>query len=224
MYLCDPSAPARIYHRLPEVKLIACLRHPTDRAYSHYWMARGKEHTDLDFEQIVRRRDDRFVERGRYDQQLGRYLSLFDRDQLLILIHEEVFSDPSKSLNRVCSFLGVDDTFYQAQEWIRSRENRAARSRSKLIHEVVHTAAKWMRHTEGARQILDVVKSTGLTDLIKDANQELRGYPEMDPEVRKELDEYYALTIQRVEEILGSRVEAWRSLLTQEFPELSREV
>jgi len=35
MYLCDPCAPVRIRQTLPQVKLIACLRNPADRAYSH---------------------------------------------------------------------------------------------------------------------------------------------------------------------------------------------
>lgn len=67
-----------------------------------------------------------------------------------------------------------------------------------------------MRHTEGARQVLDALKATGITDLIKGANREPREYPEMDPELRKELDEHYASTVRRVEEILGREIKAWR--------------
>jgi hypothetical protein len=73
-----------------------------------------------------------------------------------------------------------------------------------------------MRHTEGARQLLDALKATGLTDLIKDANREPREYPEMDPEVRKELDEYFVLTVRRIEEILGREIEAWRDKMMSE--------
>lgn len=79
MYLCDPSAPKRTHRVLLDTKLIACLRHPTDRTYSQYWMAKGKQHADFTFEEVVRRRNNRFIERVYYGEQLERHLSLFDR-------------------------------------------------------------------------------------------------------------------------------------------------
>jgi hypothetical protein len=85
-----------------------------------------------------------------------------------------------------------------------------------LALEVMSAVGGWMRHTEGARQVLDAVKATGLTDLIKDVNREPREYPEMDPEVRKALDEYYASTVLRVEEILGREIKAWRDKMVLE--------
>jgi hypothetical protein len=38
----------------------------------------------------------------------------------------------------------------------------------------------------------------------------------MDPEVRKALDEYYASTVLRVEEILGREIKAWRDKMVLE--------
>ncbi len=35
-YISSPQAPYLIYKHFPEVKLIACLRNPVDRAYSEY--------------------------------------------------------------------------------------------------------------------------------------------------------------------------------------------
>lgn len=209
-YLFNKQAPWRIADTIPDVKLIACLRHPTDRAYSHYWMSHGNDEIDCTFEEVVHQKRKPQIEQGLYGIQLDRYLSHFDQDQLLILISEEVFSDPSASLNNICSFLGVDDTFYQDQEWIASRENRAARTRSRLALEVMSAVGGWMRHTEGARQVLDMVKATGFTNLIKDANREPREYPEMNPEVRKKVDEQYGPTVRRVEEILGREIRRWR--------------
>ena len=174
-------------------------------------MARGKEHTDLDFEQIVRRRDDRFVERGRYGQQLDRYLSLFDRNQLLILIYEEVFSDPSKSLNRVCSFLSVDNTFYQDPPWIHESANRSSTIRSILLHRAVGVTATWMRTYKGSRWLLDTIKQLGVADWMKQSNKKARDYPKMSKELRSELDEYYMPTIHHVEQTIGRRINSWRT-------------
>ena len=74
-------------------------------------MARGKDHTKQSFEKLVHDRDERFIERGRYGQQLNRYLEFFNREQLLVLIHEELLAQPVESSKRICSFLGIDDEF-----------------------------------------------------------------------------------------------------------------
>ena len=209
-YMYDEHAPRRIADMVPDMKLIACLRHPTDRVYSHYWMNRGVDKIDCSFNKVVSQRREPYIGNGLYGEQVDRYLSYFDRDQLLILISEEVFSAPSASLNKICSFLGVDDTFYQDQEWIARRENRAARIRSRTALEVMSAVGGWMRHTEGARQVLDALKATGVTDLIKGTNRETREYPEMDPELRRELDEQYVSTVLYVENILGREIKVWR--------------
>ena len=209
-YMYDEQAPRRIADTIPDVKLIACLRHPTDRVYSQYWMNRGLGGVDYTFEEAIHEKKKMYIGHGLYGEQLDRYFSYFDRDQLLILISEEMFAEPKASLNCISSFLGIDDTFYQDQKWISTRENRASRNRSRWVFELIQVIAKWMRHTEGLRQGLNALKAIGLADLIKGANRKPREYPEMDPEVRKELDEYYRPTIGRVEEIIGRRIEAWR--------------
>ena len=61
-----------------------------------------------------------------------------------------------------------------------------------------------------------MLKATGITDLIKGANREPREYPEMDPELRKELDKKYASTVRRVEEILWRKVQGWREKMISE--------
>jgi hypothetical protein len=219
MYLCDERAPARIQNHLPEVKLVACLRHPTDRAYSHYWMARGKNHTERSFRQVVSQKILKFIERGRYGRQLERYLDRFGRSQLRILIHEEVFADPVRHLNELCTFLGVEDTFCHNQDWITEVVNRSSTVRVPLLHRAIGTAAKWMRDHDGFRQALDALKKTGLTNRIKEANKEPRDYSGMPDDLRRELDDCYASTVRKVEEILGRRIHVWREQSTAAIPE-----
>jgi len=221
MYLCDKKAPARIAEHLPSVRLIACLRYPTDRAYSHYWMAQGKRHIDLEFREVVQRREERFIERGYYGKQLEKYLSCFGREQLQVLIHEELFANPVQHLNRVCAFLDVDDTFFQNQDWITEAINSSSAVRSPFVSRAIGGLAKWMRDHSGFRQILDVIKGVGVADRLKQANRVSRDYPEMPDALRHKLDELYAPTVQRVEQILGRRVKVWRDRCTAPIPEPS---
>ena len=52
-YLSHPEAPARIRQHFPDVKIIALLRNPIDRAYSQYQMNPRKELETLSFEDAI---------------------------------------------------------------------------------------------------------------------------------------------------------------------------
>jgi hypothetical protein len=130
IYLFDPRAAARVHAFDPGMKLIAVLRDPVERAYSHYHMqvrwgyetvsfeeALDREEAGLDSE-LARLREDppvytdlvnriSYVARGRYAEQLERWLSYFRRDQLLVLLSEELFGDPASAMARVTRFLEI---------------------------------------------------------------------------------------------------------------------
>src|SRR5712691_9360898 len=48
-----------------------------------------------------------YVARGRYAEQLERWLASFPRDQLLVLTSEELWADPEFAMRSVTRFLGV---------------------------------------------------------------------------------------------------------------------
>ncbi len=52
-YMYGAEAIARMYELLPETKLIAILRNPVDRAYSHYWHFRARGWEPLDFARAI---------------------------------------------------------------------------------------------------------------------------------------------------------------------------
>jgi hypothetical protein len=115
---------------VPEAKLIALVRNPVDRAFSHYQheVALGRE--PLSFEDALTAEDERlrgeeermledpayfshawwnytYRARGRYPEQLERWLALFPRERLLILPSEELLGAPERAYAQVLEFLGV---------------------------------------------------------------------------------------------------------------------
>jgi hypothetical protein len=128
-YLFHPRAPRRVSAFDPALKLIAVLRDPVDRAYSHYQMEFRWGRETLPFEdalvreeslapELARMCDDAtyesidavncsYVARGRYAEQLARWLELFPREQLLVLTSDELLSDPAAAMARVAGFLHV---------------------------------------------------------------------------------------------------------------------
>lgn len=126
-YLYHPEAPSRVHDALPHVKLIALLRNPIDRAYSHHQMNVRKGIEPLSFEDAIVQEPLRldkghpdfagsnwrhysYVSRGLYAEQLDRWLGVFPREQLLILKSEEFSHNPAKGYQRVLEFLELPDS------------------------------------------------------------------------------------------------------------------
>lgn len=121
-YLHYPDAPHRIRRHIPDVRLIAILRNPVERAYSNYLMMRlsGRE-PYTDFASALEREAQRveagwsyfwrYKQLGFYHEQLSRYYECFDDDQILILLYDDLVENPRRVVSKAFRFLNVDDRF-----------------------------------------------------------------------------------------------------------------
>lgn len=108
-YLCSPYASSRIAKLLPDVKLIALLRDPVDRAYSQYFHnVRAGRHS-VSFERTLRTNPGALLMHGFYYEQLERYRGFMDAGQMLVLFFEDFAADPTGLLRQVCDFLDLQD-------------------------------------------------------------------------------------------------------------------
>jgi hypothetical protein len=120
---------------MPDTKLIAILRDPVERTWSHYQMGRRRatEHRAFDEavndlltpEQLARGRtlpvpghqegfepeSDFYVSWSEYGRVLSSYAALFGEEQLLVLYTEELESDPEGTLDRILAFIGLEPGF-----------------------------------------------------------------------------------------------------------------
>jgi hypothetical protein len=144
-YLFHPLAPERVAQLLPDARLIALLRNPVDRAFSHYQheVALGRE--QLSFQEAIARESERmdgelermlarpayfsyawwnytYLARGRYVEQLERWLAAFPPDQLLVLLTDELAEDTAGTYRRALDFLGVDEVGLDSYPRIFERE------------------------------------------------------------------------------------------------------
>jgi hypothetical protein len=112
-YLAGKQVPQRVAEVVPEARLIALLRNPVDRAYSHYQMDVRVGQMRLSFEQVIdeaeisRGKSRRYLVRGIYVDQLKRWHQFFDREQLLVLKSEDFFSTTQDTLKRILNFLDL---------------------------------------------------------------------------------------------------------------------
>ena len=143
-YICDPQAAQRIVATLPEVKLIALLRNPVDRAYSHYHHSKRIGREKLSFEDAIAQeklrveqieRESRelglksspayhytYLASGMYAEQLTNWLKIFDRQQLLILKSEDFFDRPEAVFKQVLDYLKLPD--WTPKKYRKHNDNR----------------------------------------------------------------------------------------------------
>lgn len=118
-YICHPQTPTRIKEYLPKARLILIVRNPIDRAYSQYWdnrMTLSETQTfegTLDIALVDTYEPGKlgYFSRGTYIKYIRRYLDLFDADQLLVLLFNDLRDDPVKFYQHCFQFLGVDPGF-----------------------------------------------------------------------------------------------------------------
>lgn len=115
-YLAVPMAPKNIRDAIPHAKIIAILRDPAERAYSHYLMRRRqKKEFRSSFEECIREEDidpqRSYKHRGFYGLQLERYFALFPKEQMKIFLYEDFVRDPKEVLRETFAFLDVDPSF-----------------------------------------------------------------------------------------------------------------
>jgi len=124
-YLAHPHAPERIHQVIPDVKMIALLRDPVDRAISNYFHEKRTGRETLPIVEAFAAEEERlrraaeepgqrplgrmgYRKRGLYAEQLERYYRQFPREQLMVLQAESLFEKPREVIDRVCRFLGLD--------------------------------------------------------------------------------------------------------------------
>lgn len=132
IYMFHPRLVARIARYNPQMRWIVVLRHPVERALSHYAMERGRGEEAWPFWPAIllekwrlrRHRDDlsagsplrrfSYRARGDYARQLDVLYRHFPPGQVLVLLNHQLAHSPGQTLARVFSFLGVPDLSDQA--------------------------------------------------------------------------------------------------------------
>lgn len=114
-YLGHPLAPQRAAETLlPEARFVAVLREPVSRAWSQYWffcmlgVERRSWSAALRAEGRGPKRPD-YLGRGQYAEQLARWDRAVGPDRLLVLLFDDLVTDPAGTYAQVCRFAGVAD-------------------------------------------------------------------------------------------------------------------
>lgn len=128
--------PERIASLLPDVRLIYLVRQPIERIRSEYLhrVLYGGEQRPIEEAVLV---DPSYLDLSRYALQIEHYLAHFSRDQLLVVVSEDLRMDRRRTLEKALRFLGVDDRWTDPvvdEEYHRTSEKVVLRTGFAAIH------------------------------------------------------------------------------------------
>ena len=118
LYLYDKNTPQCIHEYIPDVKMIAILRNPVDRAFSHFRHFRREAHEPIhNFGDVINEEQKRmqekwfpsyyYVDTGFYSQQIKNYLSIFPKEQLKVFLYEDL-QNTQALMQSIFEYIGVD--------------------------------------------------------------------------------------------------------------------
>lgn len=224
MYLALPYVAPRIADLLPDVALVAVLREPVRQTLSSYAKLRALGVERRSFDEALRAELARplpdedqaeqewqalsaaadaghsctqtpYLLAGRYVDALQRYRHRFSAEQLTVLLHDDLRSNPDAFLARLAGAIGIDPSLGSAS--------------LPYVNESVGARSAWIRRH---RRLIPSARLR--TTLVGIAARGETSQPAADPGLLRELDAYFHEANRGLSQLLGREVEAWRPLTT----------
>ena len=203
-YLFSMEAADRIRKDLPGVKLMASLRQPVERCYSHYLYLVSSGLVTSSFAETIDNRPG-LTRSSYYAKSVEGYLERFGAERFKVLFFDDLKKDPRHYASQVYDFLGL--SFNEAFDYDKKvREARAARN-VHLARLAKHGAL--MARKLGLVKLVGAVKH-GLAARLLYRPLKKGEAPKMDPEVGKRLLERYIPDIEATEKLLGVNLDHWK--------------
>jgi hypothetical protein len=218
-YLWDEKAPYRIKEAVPDAKIIAIVRDPVERAYSHYLMRVREGKEDLPFWEALQQdyHEEKnkawsasrlYIDLGFYADQVQRYLEVFGEGQVRIYLYaKDLKTNPRVLLQSLMEFIEVDPQ-YAATVKTNTWSNTYAVPRSRLVLNVFRSRISKSRCFDALKEKLipDQRLRARLREslLYKGASK-----PPMDARSRQFLMELYRLDVRRLQHLLGRDLGHW---------------
>jgi hypothetical protein len=208
-YAVCPGAAAAIHAARPGAKIFFMLRDPVQRAWSQYIMnLREGKTMERDFLKEVEQDGARakqgwgvnhqYLALGMYAGQVERYLKLFPREQVHVLLHEQFRKDPAGVMRQVFAAIGVsamDDLD------VSGKFNEAAVPRNALFNRMLVRS--------GAISTVKGMVPRRLRGGFKDLLYSKKDMPTLPPDQAKALWETYAADVDRLSSLIQTDLRLW---------------
>lgn len=214
MYYASVCAP-RMWEHNSQMKLVALLRNPVERAYSAFWYARSRGWEGCEnFEDAIRREEaggisDNFthqgnltyLQHGHYADQLQVFIDTFGCDAVRVHFQDELRCNPVELCRSLFEFIGVDSSFL-VDGTVKS--NIASRPRFETLPRLVNNPSL-LKHVYQSIMPYELRRliNRKVLQRIESLNQTVYEYPPMRKETRARLEAYFAPHNERLQTLVG---------------------
>ena len=200
-YLADQDAPKLIHEVSPTAKILISLRDPVERVYSHYLMLNRLGDIKSNFHELIqisfdnkrnKNEDPLWLGRGLYFDNVIRYISIFGKEQVKIIIFEDFVKNPQNSIKEILNFLNVEYDFFNFKPDV---FNKYGLPRSPFAQKILRNRM--------IRRISELLLSPSIRRFLKEhfLLKEV-SKPEMEEDDRELLINYYIQDVKKMENLL----------------------
>lgn len=209
-YLYSENAAQNIKKYVPHAKLIVVLRNPVERAYSSYlYTLRDGRERLRSFEEALQQEGVRiknnwehiwhYANMGFYFRQLQKYLSLFPRSNIKIILQEDLKSNPQLVLADVFEFLEVDHTFIPD---FSIEFNQGGKPKSDLLNKILTRPSR-------VKQWLRPLLPGFLMKIYINLKHNNLEKPQLSSQTRANLVELYKDDIEGLQQLIQKDLSSW---------------
>lgn len=213
MYLNSPIAAARIKSCLPEVKLIASLRNPVDRAYSHYLMYYREGRVKAPFIDAYRNVEgvDRYCQHyigtSNYFEKLKRYFDLFEQLQIKVIFLEDLKNDTTGIVRDIFQYIDVDTNFEPVLSKI---HNQGGYPKNGAGYSLARYGFLSPKIYSRISPLLKPMVPQFIVDFRKNLMQKNLGKPpQLTADVREEVIDFYREDILKTQDLIQKDLSSW---------------
>ena len=227
-YLMVPWAAERIKAKIPDAKLVVCLRNPVERAFSSWWMLYSRGMENLEFEEAIEaektdffkgdrahevwRRQVRairkveklpvrtYLEAGCYAKHLKRLFTLFPRENIHIVWSSELYHDRDSVMDGLREFLNLSIPFDMSNQ-----NNQISNAASGAYGWMVF----WIARKLGLLRLRGFLSAKSI-ERVKSLLAKSGKAPKISSEQYRKLNVYFKSKNKELEALLGVDLSSWR--------------
>lgn len=208
-YLRSPVAAERIARHYPDARFVVSLRNPIDRAFSQYWHEKKQGRLDYGFDDAIEHLllFPWLVEHGFYATHLEALWRHFPREQVMVVLYDDLVAEPRRFLDGVLAALGLPPGFEPSM--LGRRVNEAGAVQTSTLRAMKSLRKKpWMAPLRRA-----VKRVLGPRSVYRELATRVSHRDEyetgMSPAARQRLMSIYRDEILRLQGMIGRDLSGW---------------
>ena len=191
------------------MRILAMLRDPVERSYSHYLYRRQMGSSKTKSFETEIKSCPFILDRSRYFDHLCRYFDRFPRDRVMVLFFDDMVRNPSELIRDVERFLGVSGLI---PDKLGREINASGDARFPVVNRAIAFSRRiFLRYSPdlvmdwGRRLSLDY-----FVDRIRSGNVVRATKPRLNVELERELRRWFRSDIESLESLLQRDLSSWK--------------